>query len=739
MRWRALVLLASAALVSCLEPITLETLTADLQTQITDCAAAEQDVTNVLTATCPSCDTGGDLTTAGVCPAAAPATACPAAIASRVSLPLLRNVADGLRQACEAQRAEVTALRDAYCALDDVCSPFCAAPIPWECPETLDLADTTLWSLKLQADALAEGRVAQQALAARLAADLPLQCGLTPEALVDGGNVVDASGLAVAAAAGTLAAPVDVSSTSVPAPPQALFPGATALGSYFSLCTDADVEAPESTPFIVGLPVPPGADTAHLALAALAPGYDASDGDPLGSLWFPISGLYDASADLFLTGIPTLADAGRTFVLVEHPDFSSPAPVPPAAASEGGLAAASPATLSQPVQVDCVGFAVGDCGTTQTNPLEIELATAYDVLKVQRGYREPRLYRPPAGASVSPAGINLVVPYEALLLPASGAGCTTASGTRLGAYSPSFKSLLLCMTPGLATTSSEFDELVRTAWHEFFHSIQAAYPQVLGGWGGRDDWLIEGTAEAMARGMDPEAPCSGQEWCRSGDFSLREPDVELEMRDGAQEYRVQDFWVTWGRLESAVVEDLIPIFQLGAQTADVAQAFTEPDFKQHYWDWVKNQSYEKTEDFDGGLFGGECSYIDTLFNKPARKAPYQSFSKNEPLPPLTSRVVVFVSSGNLDGEIAVNIEEQTDPNYDNAHTMGQQPHSNLRYKIYQDQSLGCGTAMEDESFPIENLSGTFYVVVANTSLDTEVFFEVIHQDNELCPPICSLP
>ena len=138
--------------------------------------------------------------------------------------------------------------------------------------------------------------------------------------LVDDGIVEDASGVLLGAVANTLPAPLAVWIHEVEAPAEPLPAEATALGPFYNVgAVETTIATGEGT-FALALPVPEGADPAHIALAALVAADRQLEDEEPEDLWLPTTGVYDPEEDLFSVALDALERAGETFVLMEHRD-----------------------------------------------------------------------------------------------------------------------------------------------------------------------------------------------------------------------------------------------------------------------------------------------------------------------------------------------------------------------------------------------------------------------------------
>ncbi len=159
--------------------------------------------------------------------------------------------------------------------------------------------------------------------------------------LVDGGIVEHPAGVLLGAPEGSLSGPLPVWIHEVPAPVEPLPSRAILRSGYYNVGAVETSIATGDGAFALALPVPAGADTAHLAAAILVPTELLLDEPATDHLWIPMVGIYDPESGLFSIVLDGLYMSGSTVALMEHPDIASrsrpTAPVPTRRPENGSL------------------------------------------------------------------------------------------------------------------------------------------------------------------------------------------------------------------------------------------------------------------------------------------------------------------------------------------------------------------------------------------------------------------
>jgi hypothetical protein len=518
--------------------------------------------------------------------------------------------------------------------------------------------------------------------------------------LADGGSLEEPGGALLGAVPGTLAAPVEATITKVAQPAVVLPLGFTPRGDYYRVAASALTIAPADKPLLVGLPVPQGANTARLALAALMPdGYESGQARPetLTRSWSDLPGSYDPASNLFVATLRTLLPEGVTLVLFEHPENQ---PLPVAAQARPQQSAA------REFDVRCgpAAFSQDACTPANFALLASELEAAFALFVDTHGFRPPALIHMAGvfvGADRRP---QLREVYYNIALRT--APCVDSSGESSdGWYNYVTMRLVVCMD-----VQPDIDNVRKIVRHELFHAIQAGYPRVAEDYFDPQTeelsrWTLEGTAAAAER--------SSFLMLRSPDFPLRPASEPLTSTEQLLEYSTQDFWVYTG-LEGAqtnhYIEYLKPIFEQGATPEHVAEAIPLADA---YWAWAKNQVIEHHQPMIDAFVNGPCQLENRTIDPSRMKfLSYPETSRAEgTLLPLSSTLV------QIDVEVARAIMPVL------ASTSASGP--DLRYKVYGEDEAGCRIVPDGSRTLLNVAAGSrIFVLVSNVSLSQELDFVV---------------
>jgi hypothetical protein len=399
------------------------------------------------------------------------------------------------------------------------------------------------------------------------------------------GAVISPTGFLLATAAGTVPAPLPIWILEAQPPAEPLHAGAVPLGLYYNVGAQCTTAAPVDLPFVLGLPVPAGADTSHLAVAVLVSGTSIDDDTSPGSVWRRLTGVYDPARQLFLVSMAALVAEGHTFVLIEDPSVE-PMPSTDASREVAGV----PRFI-----VQCKGLDALQCRDEDKIAIEQLLVDAYRSFKLQ-GFRDPALVNavPSLGPVTPDTTVTFTYPrvYGAITLES----CTDRDPGVLASYNAATKTMVFC-APRLQSADSR----QLAARHELFHAVQHAYPNVAIVTEARDQWITEGTAMAAAA-------WNGR-MNRMEQYSLRPVSQSFDDVGNIGAYKAQDFWVhlftsTTPNLSARrrlPLGELVSFFERGATTASVADRLKNPatltygTLAVEYWNWVKNQVIEKTD------------------------------------------------------------------------------------------------------------------------------------------------
>jgi hypothetical protein len=536
--------------------------------------------------------------------------------------------------------------------------------------------------------------------------------------LLDDGVVEDAGGAVLGAVATTLVEPLPVWIHEVESPATPLPPPAAPVGAFYNVGAVRTAASDDGT-FALALPVPEGADTAHLASAVLVPADHVLDGPGSEAFWLPVLGVYNPELRLFSITLRALLPEGRTVVLIDHPGL---APLRAEAAFRSGA--------EDPAQPECTFMVVcfptgwtssGECGEPEEAKIAGLLKTAYDDFAAI-GYEKPALdsgmietKRPDPDRPRKFEWIS-VPTYRGVALKDKD-GDAECADTR-GIYAPEDGAMTICLGAGITDV-----ELTKTVRHELFHAFQHSPEADLHedwaeiDWTADDNgdykeldevedfaWLSEGTAEA--------AEDSGAAMIRSHQQVLHPTSRALTAsprgpadRDKIA-YQAQDFWVHFGRRTGLGLGYMKGLFDRGGDPTAADRFFSEEHQSSlgvGYWTWVKNQAFEKTIDFDNRL-QSPCTIETGLVGK-MRDLLYPPddalASVAGRLPRLTSEVVRIIAVQQVGPTVvsAVAADGSSD---------------SLRYKVYREGALDC-VAVADGERTFEELpaAAIVYVIVSN--------------------------
>jgi hypothetical protein len=543
----------------------------------------------------------------------------------------------------------------------------------------------------------------------------PVQCqpAFPPtDTLPNGGAITSPLGVLVATAPGTVPAPLPIWILEAQPPVEPLYAGAVPLGAYYNVGAQCTTFAPVSTPFVVGLPVPDGADTTHLAVGVLVAGSSLLDVTSPDRAWQRLSGVYDSARRLFLTTMAALDAGGNTVVLIQDPGLESTR-----LSGASRIAAGTPTFI-----VQCKGMDPLLCRADDKAGIEKLLFEAYKDYKRQ-GFLDPALVNavPNLGPVIPGTDVAVTFDYPATygdinIEPKTTPDCIDA----LAYYAPATKSLVFCGDPRLNSAA----QLKYLARHELFHAVQYAYPQV---GSHHEPWVIEGTATTAAA-------WNGSAMNRTDElfYTLRRADVSLAATIGLTEYQAQDFWVhlftstsPYGGRRALPLGELVSFFERGATTATVAERLGNADsliygsLSAEYWGWTKNQVIEKTDvtfDEPGAgpedVLGHACQIEPRLISAPGGHLPGFSYTSSHDhldgaiLGILQSTVVQIHFPVEADA-VTVVVEGES-----SSVTSG------LSYKVYlRDDEVSCLSQPSNESRRFVQLKAgsDVYVLLANTN------------------------
>jgi hypothetical protein len=305
--------------------------------------------------------------------------------------------------------------------------------------------------------------------------------------------------------------------------------------------------------------------------------------------------------------------------------------------------------------------------------------------------------------------------WTVFVSPSGSAYCEVNNRAVAGVYYPDRYKLVLCTK---SNESIDFAEL-RSLVHEYFHATQ--YGEVLVRAGGAEDWLIESTATVAENSTEPTDVATKLN--RSEDYKPRQVHVGLMdtgTDDDVVEYEAQDFWVYAGRTRgNKDLGALKLLFGLGGDN-DAADFTLRRVFGSSladmYWEWARNQAYEKNERFadatgSNEVLGHPPCFIEekTVVDSSIIVGP--EFDQDIVVKPFSTKVVRFRTPFDLAWSFwSRGAYPQEDP-------------SDIRVRFYNVEGAACGgsAAIEDGSRIITSpFPGDYYVVISNLNMsDTQ--------------------
>jgi len=397
-----------------------------------------------------------------------------------------------------------------------------------------------------------------------------------------GAIVVGLDGVSVAAPVGSLDAPVELSIESAVMPAASLPTAYTTIGGVYRIVGKSVTRSIAGTGFIVGLPIPPGADPDRLRIAVLATPELSSDSGGE-DRWVILRSVHHAPTGLIAAFLAMVVPEGMIFVMVEAP-----------AAPAGAMAASAATTPVLPPDPLVTAFCSDEyrvedpaiCGAA-----EIQAAvTAFEKFHAElnlMGFREPLVVRgfelPDIGLAEAQLG-SYVLELRPCAIMMADAGISAA-----GFYNGGTLPIEVCVPDD--GWNAGIDSTVR---HELFHATQAAYGPFEVPAGESSAWSSESQAAAAEFSTAIEMRRSPS-WGFRPIFFL-----ELTREDLVREYETQDFWVRLGGRWNLGLGMLIPFLERGPGVSQVDQAIKldigpklgvmDPeigDLGSAYWEWVK--------------------------------------------------------------------------------------------------------------------------------------------------------
>ncbi len=385
-----------------------------------------------------------------------------------------------------------------------------------------------------------------------------------------GGWLDGPDGLAVAAPGGAIAGTISVFLAAASPPPLAPPPGWTRRSGFYRVFADRYLPAVDY--FLLVLPIPEGADAAHLALAFYRPGGEPHAPAPV---WGFLPGVVLPGVG-FAALLPGLPDEGLTFALVEHPDFDSP--------SVTALGAA-PLSLPPPgkrwlSQASVRAWPKGSISSATVSAFKSAVGGILNLYKNSR-LRPPLLpvvgVKPVAKKGRPPVYDYSQAKYFFWLVPA-GNGSGGCGSETLGYYSRKTHLMVICVPP-----DGSFSALMRrTLIHELFHAVQARY-------GKGANWWAESTAALSENSM--QAP--GYAPALTPDYGPRKEKRALTAFGGTVHYRTQDWWYFLLKKRGLAFDVGMDAFMQKGMNVKGTDAALGGKLADLFFDWVQDQAYVK--------------------------------------------------------------------------------------------------------------------------------------------------
>lgn len=554
---------------------------------------------------------------------------------------------------------------------------------------------------------------------------------LAPGCVIDG-----PLGSKLGATADAISETLTISIAVTSAPTITLPASATVRSDYLHISAEQNRMAMIESPFVIGVPVPAGADTAHLVVMHTVSPEMVLDSSASEAQWSYLPGLYDAASNLFFARLPFMLRQGSTFVLVNHPDFDSPAnPTDPPPAQAAMLDQAAAQTFEAWCMLET--FTNPSHCTTNEEAIAVEMATAiYSRMTEVYGYPKTLRVLDTTGQFIVNEAVYVYqrkANYAIHLVSRNDPRCRSA----LGFYTPSSGFLALCIRAGNPIDEAENETLI----HEMFHAFEYSYPAVMRQWelGREQAWAIEGMAEASVKSY---RLTSMKRSAHYGATNLQDVDRPLTVGywgDGNnEEYLAQDFWIYVSARHGRSLAYLHFVLAIGGAHKDqydlAFRTLFNESFSENYWGWVKNQSIENIWDVGDGT-GELCELsADALHTTvPAEFLanrtywPYDTGSAFDHLQPLTAKVIELKFGDKISAQVGAGYRGcsgLTDPQaYAACVATAQQ---SLRVKYYIEGEPQCWNENLDgrEHEGVWNLTNIskekrYFAVVANINTQEE--------------------
>ncbi len=269
---------------------------------------------------------------------------------------------------------------------------------------------------------------------------------------------------------------------------------------------------------------------------------------------------------------------------------------------------------------------------------------------------------------------------------------------RDGGYNSATNTFVIC-------NSTDF---LNTFVHEYFHSLQYALTKKENGSTPTSEWILEGSATAVAKTYEDRALFPSR---LVRDSRYNPPPLDKALM--AFPYAAQDFFVFAGQKTGTHVEELKHLFSdkslyKGLDAGLFKTTYGGYGLKGMYFQYVRNEAYEKKVQITSGpSITNSCTPSEDRFVEGIPE--YSSFNNQVrfKLPPMSSRMVKvsFVDFGNSGqgGSIHFNA---TVP-------------SGFRYIVYKEGEDGCEDKKGTINYSFDGLESgathNFYILMSNTN------------------------
>ncbi len=235
--------------------------------------------------------------------------------------------------------------------------------------------------------------------------------------------------------------------------------------------------------------------------------------------------------------------------------------------------------------------------------------------------------------------------------------------------------------------------------HEFMHAVQGGFPT----FNQMTKWMRESTAEASIASNSSAMSAHSYRPPREISFAITKFDDSIE-------YKAQDFWVYFGNdLIGKGLSFYPSIFYAGANTDLGIQAASgnRQTFSSAYWNWAKNQSYEKSDRFHPKFIDAVCAVEqttarDAVLNPTEFNFDSLTFSDTPPLESLTTKVYQFTFKNTKNRTLAAKV---TGPAKFKLYMIGDEPNC---------PGGNDGTPGEWKEFKNRQDSNKLIVIISNT-------------------------